>query len=106
MAIHPPPSADAQQRNDAIGQPTPPSAGALSRRDRVLASLNHIETDHIPVDVSGHRSSGIAAIAYARLREHLGLPEKPVRVYDIIQQLAVIDEDVLDLFDVDTIELG
>lgn len=45
-------------------------------------------------------------MAYRRLRTHLGLPEKPVRVYDIIQQLAVVDEDVLDLFGVDTIELG
>jgi len=27
----------------------------------------------VPIDFSGHRSSGIAAIAYAKLREHLGL---------------------------------
>ena len=30
----------------------------------------------------------------------------PVRVYDIQQQLAVLDDDVLDRFGVDTIELG
>jgi len=34
------------------------------------------------------------------------LPEKPVRVYDLIQQLAIVDPDVLDSFGVDTIELG
>ncbi len=78
----------------------------MTRRERVLASLDHVEADRVAVDVSGHRSSGISAIAYARLREHLGLPERPVRVYDIIQQLAVIDDDVLDRFEVDTIELG
>lgn len=58
------------------------------------------------MDFGGHRSSGIAALAYPGLRKALGLPPKTVRVYDVIQQLAVIDDDVLDLFNVDTIELG
>jgi len=75
-------------------------------RQGVLAALEHRESDRVPVDFSGHRSSGIAAIAYPRLRECLGLPSKPVRVYDVIQQLAVVDVDVLDRFGVDTIELG
>lgn len=46
------------------------------------------------------------AIAYARLRDFLGLPRKPIHVYDPVQQLAIVDEDVLELFHVDTIELG
>jgi uroporphyrinogen decarboxylase len=46
------------------------------------------------------------AIAYGRLRDYLGLPKKPIRVYDMVQQLAVIDTDVLDRFGVDTVELG
>jgi len=60
----------------------------------------------VPVDFGGHRSSGIAAIAYAKLRDYLSLPKRPIRVYDIPQQLAVIDEDVLDRLGADTIELG
>ncbi len=75
-------------------------------RERVLTSLNHREPDRVPLDLSGHRSSGVAAIAYAKLRDHLGLPQRPIRVYDLIQQLAIVDEDVLDLLGVDTIELG
>ncbi len=78
----------------------------MTSRERVLASLNHREPDIVPIDFSGHRSSGIAAIAYARLRKHLGLPERPIRVYDPVQQLAIVDEDVLERFGVDTIELG
>lgn len=78
----------------------------MNSRERVLRALNHEEPDRIPVDLGGHRSSGIAAIAYHQLRKHLGLPEKPVRVYDMVQQLAVIDEDVLDLFGIDVIEMG
>jgi len=78
----------------------------MTHRERVLAALNHREPDRVPIDLSGHRSSGISAIAYPKLRAALGLPPKPIRVYDIIQQLAIVDEDVLERFGVDTIELG
>ncbi|MGD0260110.1 MAG: uroporphyrinogen decarboxylase family protein [Verrucomicrobiota bacterium] len=78
----------------------------MTSRERVLAALNHREPDRVPIDLSGHRSSGIAAMAYARLRNYLGLPKNPIRVYDPVQQLAIVDEDVLQRFQVDTIELG
>ena len=78
----------------------------MNSRERVLAALNHQEPDQVPICFSGHRSSGIAAIAYARLRDYLGLPKRPIRVYDPVQQLAIVDPDVLDLFGVDTIEMG
>ncbi len=78
----------------------------MKARERVLAALRHVEPDGVAVDFSGHRSSGIAAIAYARLRRHLGLVERPIRVYDMVQQLAIVDEDVLDEFGVDVVELG
>jgi uroporphyrinogen decarboxylase len=78
----------------------------MNSRERILCALNHKEPDRVPIDFSGHRSSGISATLYPKLREHLGLPPRPVRVYDPIQQMAIVDEDVLDLFGVDTIELG
>ena len=78
----------------------------VTPRERVVTSLNHRQPDRIPIDFSGHRSSGIAAIAYARLRDFLGLAKRPIRVYDPIQQLAIVDDDVLDRFGVDTIEMG
>ena len=78
----------------------------MTPRERVIATLNHREPDTVALDFSGHRSSGISAIAYRHLRKCLGLPERPIRVYDPIQQLAIVDEDVLDRFGIDTIELG
>lgn len=78
----------------------------MTSRERVLAALNHREPDRVPVDLSGHRSSGISALLYPRLRSILGLPPEPVRVYDPIQQLAIVGEDVLERFGVDTLELG
>jgi uroporphyrinogen decarboxylase len=78
----------------------------MTPRQRVRTSLEHRQPDRVPVDFGGHRSSGIAAVAYAKLRQALGLPPRPIRVYDPIQQLAIVDDDVLDRFHVDTIELG
>ena len=78
----------------------------MTPRERVLATLNHQQPSKIPIDFSGHRSSGIAALAYIKLRRFLGLPTNPIRVYDMVQQLAIVDEDVLDIFAVDTIEMG
>jgi len=71
-----------------------------------MASFSHRDPDRVPIDFSGHRSSGIAAIAYVKLRKYMGLPEKRIRVYDPVQQLAIVDDDVLDRFGVDAIELG
>ena len=67
----------------------------MNSRERVLAALCHEEPDRVPMDFSGHRSSGIAAIAYRKLRDALGLESRPIRVYDPVQQLAIVDEDVL-----------
>ena len=78
----------------------------MTSRERVLGAFEHRETGAVPVDFSAHRSSGISPIAYARLRDHLGLPRREIRVYDPIQQLAVVDADVLDRFRVDAVELG
>ena len=78
----------------------------MTSRERVLAALNHHETDKVPVDFSGYRSSGISAIVYPKLREYLGLEPETVRVYDPVQQLAIPNGDILERFEVDTIELG
>lgn len=78
----------------------------MTSRERVLTAIAHRPPPGVPVDFGGHRSSGIMAIAYAKLRRHLGLPERLPRVYDVIQQLAVIEDDVLARFGGDTIELG
>lgn len=78
----------------------------ITSRERVLQALNHQQPDRVPVDLGGHRSSGMMAIAYARLKRALGITSGDIYVYDIVQQLAVIEQPVLDLFGVDTIELG
>ena len=78
----------------------------MTSRQRIYQAFAHKQPDLVPIDFSGHRSSGIAALSYAPLRAHLGLSRKPVRVYDPIQQLAIVDMDVLSRFGVDTMEMG
>ena len=46
----------------------------MTSRERILATLDHREADRVPIDFSWHRSSGIMAVAYVRLRDFLGLP--------------------------------
>jgi len=78
----------------------------MTSRERVLEAFEFKTSDRIPIDFSGHRSSGLSASLYAGLRKAEDLEAKPIRIYDPIQQLVVLDEDVLDYFGVDTIELG
>lgn len=77
----------------------------MTRRQRVLAALNHEPLDRFPIDFGMHYSTGISAFAYRDLREHLGLPVSPVVVPDPWQFLARVDEDVLKRFHIDTMLL-
>jgi uroporphyrinogen decarboxylase len=76
----------------------------MTHRDRVLAALAHIEPDRVPMDFGSTRTTGATIPAYRRLRSYLGLPEsaeRPVECIDLMQQLALVEEDVLRALDVD-----
>jgi len=64
-------------------------------RDRIRTAFAHRQPDRVPIDFSGHRSSGIAAIAYANLRKHLGLPEESIRVYDPVASKNSDEDHIL-----------
>ena len=78
----------------------------MASRERILSALNHAEPDRVPIDFNGHRSSGIMVQTYRKLRELLGLPPSELFVYDFIQQLAVVEDDVLDIVGADVVEIG
>jgi uroporphyrinogen decarboxylase len=78
----------------------------MNSRERVLAALSHRQPDRVAIDFGAHRSSGIAAIAYARLKEALGISSGGIYVYDMVQQLAIVEPDVLDAVGSDAVELG
>ncbi len=66
----------------------------MDSRARVRAALAHREADRVPRDLGAVRMTGIHLRAYAGLRRRLGLPERTIRVADLSQQLAVVDDDV------------
>jgi uroporphyrinogen decarboxylase len=78
----------------------------MNSRERIKVALNHKQPDHIAVDFGGHRSSGISAIAYAKLKKSLGITTGDIYVYDMVQQLAIVEPEVMDAVGTDVIELG
>ena len=74
----------------------------MTSKERMLKTLNHEEPDRVPFDLNGTLVSGIHHIAYNRLREHLNLEPKETELFDRVQGLARIHDDVLERFEVDT----
>lgn len=68
--------------------------------------MNHKQPERVAIDFNGHRSSGIMAQVYLKLRKKLGLPPSKLYVYDFIQQLALVEDDVLDIVGADVVEIG
>jgi uroporphyrinogen decarboxylase len=78
----------------------------MTPRERVLASIAHQEPDRLPVDMGATPSSGISAIAYQNLKDYLGLTQGHTRVYDVVQQLAQPEDEMLDRLQIDAIDIG
>jgi len=73
----------------------------MNSRERILTTLNHREPDRIPFDLGSTQVTGIHVLAYERLRDYLGLPRVTPTLCDVIQQLALPDEDVIEKLGVD-----
>jgi len=78
----------------------------MTRRERVLSAIAHREPDRVPVDLGAMRSTGITAVAYGRLKQHLGWTGGSIDIYDVIQQLARPEQNALDYFGADVVDLG
>jgi uroporphyrinogen decarboxylase len=75
----------------------------MNSRERVAAALRHEETDRLPIDLGGTVVSSIAISTYTNLREYLDLPSREVRVLETVQQIAWVDDDVLERLGIDVI---
>lgn len=78
----------------------------MTSRERILAAIEHREPDRVPVDLGSTPSSGISAIAYGRLKRHLGMGSGHTRIYDVVQQLAQPEDAMLDRCGIDVIDIG
>jgi uroporphyrinogen decarboxylase len=73
----------------------------LISEERVKLALQHKEPDRVPFDLASTLVTGIMLPAYERLLTYLGITKKDIPVVDIVQQLAGVDENVLERLKVD-----
>jgi uroporphyrinogen decarboxylase len=78
----------------------------MNSRERILAAIDHIEPDRVPIDLGSTPSSGISVIGYNNLKKHLGITSGKTLVYDVVQQLVQPEDDIIDRFNVDVIDVG
>lgn len=78
----------------------------MTSRERILSAVRHREPDRVPIDCGAMRSTGIQAVAYNKLKQHLGIATGQTRVFDIVQQLAEPETFYLERFGVDAINAG
>jgi uroporphyrinogen decarboxylase len=76
----------------------------MTSRERVERAINHQAPDRVPIDLGGMKASTIAAEAYHRLKQKLGLPGA-TRVLDPRFMIAVVEGDILQRFHIDVAPL-
>ena len=72
----------------------------ITSLQRVKSALEHKESDRIPFDLGSSKVTGISAVAYKKLRNYLKLPEKEQNIFDIVQQLVILDEDIINYLNI------
>jgi uroporphyrinogen decarboxylase len=78
----------------------------MNSRERVLTALRHQEPDRIPLDLGSSRATTIHGIAYNRLKKHLGITTGSTKIYDIWQQIALVEDDLVRRFEIDVVPLN
>ena len=76
----------------------------MTSRERVARAVNHQVPDRVPIDLGGMKASGIAAIAYDKLKRQLGIAT-PTRVIDPRFMIAAVEDEVLRRLHVDVVPL-
>ena len=74
----------------------------MTPRERIIAALEHRETDCLPIDFAGTDCSSIHVFAYDKLRKHLGISPRPIRLSCLNQMVAECDDELIDYFHADT----
>lgn len=78
----------------------------MTSRERVIASINHKEPDGLAMDLGSNVSAGISGIAYSNLKKYLGITDGHTRIYDVVQQVAQPELNILDLVGADVLDVG
>jgi uroporphyrinogen decarboxylase len=77
----------------------------MTSRERVLASLDHVKPDRIPIDLGGSICTSINVMAYQELKRHLGCHDTRSRVSNIVLFVPEVSEEVRQHLHVDVVAL-
>lgn len=78
----------------------------MNSRKRLIQTLNHVEPEKVVVDFGSSLVTGISAIVLTDLRKALKLPQKLVKVYEPMQLLGEVEEDVRQALGIDVVGVG
>lgn len=73
----------------------------MTSYERIKAALEHREGDRIPFDLGSTVLTGINVHCYRNLRKYLGMSCDNIEIIDPTQQLARVDEDMIERLKVD-----
>ena len=73
----------------------------MNSRERLIAAINHKKPDKVPLDIGATAVTGIHALALDRLRKRLNYTDKPVIVYEVLQQLGLIETEDIQALGID-----
>ncbi len=74
----------------------------MNSRERVLAAINHIEPDMVPIDMGSTENTTLCRIAYINLRAHLGMvPDPAPYVISRMMDSVFPAEDILQHYGID-----
>ncbi len=76
----------------------------MTGRERIRETLNHREPEGLAIDFGGMRSTGIHMQAYLDLVRGLGMNLPPPKLYDVFQQLAEPQQEVLERLGGDVVQ--
>lgn len=67
----------------------------MTSRERIIAALNHQQTDRCPIDLGSNGQTGMNVSTLYRFRKELGLDEHRLKVVEPYQMLGEVEEDVM-----------
>ena len=75
-------------------------------KERIQTVLSHREADRIALDFGATPVTGIHVKKIAEFRSYYGLEDKPVKVIEPFQMLGEVDDELVNIWNVDTIGVG
>ena len=75
----------------------------MTSRERVRATLDHREPDRVPLDLGGTRVTSIHPGVLAQLAQRLKISDAPVKVMDVWQMLAWIEQPIVEALGIDVL---